>query len=135
MASKYESISPEDLTKLDKIIPQTFDPVLFANDINSLITKHSLKVTALRIEYQQNNVDGVTDSTQIGDSTYRTINSSFSVSGDYDKLFAFLKELETSLRLLDVVSLSIKGGLVDSATKNPKSVYTYDIKLKTYSLK
>lgn len=136
LASKYESISPEDLNKLDKIIPKEFDPVLFANDINTLIAKHSLKVASLRIEYQRNNEGGITDNTQIGDSTYRTINSSFSVSGDYDKLFEFLKELESSLRIIDVTNLSVKSGVVSNSTdKNPKNIFTYDIKLKTYSLK
>ncbi len=136
LTSKYDSIPAEDLTKLDKIIPETFDPVLFANDINSLIAKHSLKVTSLNIEYQRSNTEGITDETQVGENTHKNIVVSFSVSGDYDKLFAFLKELETSLRLLDVTSLAIKSGIVANSTdKNPKTVYSYDIKLKTYSLK
>jgi len=135
LIKKYESISPEDLNKLDKIIPEKFDPVIFANDINSLIAKHTLKVTGLKIEYQRN-VDGITDDTQIGDMKYRTITSSFSLSGDYDKLYDFLKELETSLRLMDVTNLSVKAGAVANSTdKNPKNTYTYDVKIKTYSLK
>lgn len=136
LASKYESIPADDLNKLDKIIPEKFDPVIFANEINTLTSKYSLKVTGLRIEYQVNDEGGVNDNTEIGDITYRTITSSFSVSGDYNTLFTFLKELESSLRLLDVTGLLVKSGVsTDSTGKNSKIIFTYDIKLKTYSLK
>ncbi len=140
LSNKYQSIAQEDLEKLDKIIPQKFDPVLFANDLNALAAKHTLKMDQLRMTYQMSE-DKVGEEGQIGDQVYREITSSFHLIGDYAKFLAFLTELETSLRLVDVTSLIIKS----SAPANPndktakptdnKSGMDYSIEIKTYSLK
>lgn len=139
LTNKYQSISVEDISKLDQIIPQKFDPVLFANDLNELSIKNSLKLDQLRISYQRSE-EKVNQDAQVGDKVYKEITASFNLKGDYAKFLGFLKELETSLRLIDVTSLSIKSSALKVNDKtgkvtDSKNTLEYSIEIKTYSLK
>ncbi len=140
LSSDYQSISEEDLNKLDKIIPKTFDSVIFANDLSALAAKHSLKLDQLKITYQKSE-DSVNQDAQIGDKVYKEVVSAFHLAGDYSKFLDFMVELEASLRLVDVNSLSIKSsapstpdGKTGKVVENKNSM-DYSIEIKTYSLK
>ena len=60
-------------------------------------------------------------------SKYGTITMTFVVNTTYENFSVFLKDLESSLRLLDVTSLSF------SSTKEGR--YDYSVTLQTYWLK
>ena len=61
--------------------------------------------------------------------SYSTITLHFSTFGTYDHFRSLIQDIEKSLRLVDLESLSIKP---DAQIKN---TYTYDITIKTYWLK
>ena len=135
LSAQYNSISPTDIDKINKIIPEKFDPVVFANDLNALASEYGISITSIRTDYSVAN-DKITDDTQVGDNPYRIIVVGFHVRGEYGKFLSFLEELETSLRLMDVTKLDIRGGAAaDPKQKSSVINLEYEVELKTYSLK
>ena len=66
----------------------------------------------------------------IGESEapYGTLTLSFNVTASYTTFLAFMRDLERSLRILDISS--IKFGASDTS-----QVYDYEVTIKTYWLK
>ena len=52
---------------------------------------------------------------------------SFKVSAPYENFVKFMKDLEQSLRIVDVTALSFKA--------NANNIYDYSVSIKTYWLK
>jgi Tfp pilus assembly protein PilO len=128
LKEKYNSFSQNDLHRLETLIPDTIDTVRLIIDINGIARRHDL--TVLNIV-----VDGATDTTAkktgIGpqESPYGTISVSFNVSTSYERFKSFLGELENSLRLIDVDSVTL-------GEANPiTGMTTYSIRAKTYWLR
>ncbi|HEY0220606.1 MAG TPA: type 4a pilus biogenesis protein PilO [Candidatus Paceibacterota bacterium] len=132
LSSAYTSISPADLEKLEKMIPSRFDSILFANDLNTLSIKNGLKMDRVKTDYKNPESTGI-EEVQVGNGIYKTITVNFHVVGTYDSLISFLKDLEISLRLIDVVNITIVPASSDKKTSN--FVIDYEIEAKTYSLK
>src|SRR6185295_4215415 len=63
--TQYNNIPQADLDKLNKIIPTTFDSVLFANDLNNLAVQYGLSIKSIKASSADPvGQDGVTDGSQ-----------------------------------------------------------------------
>ncbi len=129
---QYNNISPEDMDRLDKIIPASFSAVNFANDINALASRYGLILKSISASDSSVNPVDVVNSSP---SAYKTQIVSFAVSGPYNKFVKFLEDLETSLRLVDVVSLSLSPQSSGPNQKVALDSMDYNLSLNTYSLK
>lgn len=134
LSAKYNSVSPDDLDKLNKMIPQTFVPEYFANDLNAMASRSGMRISQIDIGAPASRASGVVEETPIDGNKFITTTAMFTVSGRYEQFINFLKELESSLRLVDVTSLSIKSA--GSNNNRPSDVsLSYSLEVKTYSLK
>ncbi|MEK7192734.1 MAG: hypothetical protein AAB682_01220, partial [Patescibacteria group bacterium] len=79
---------------------------------------------AARYGMQLKNVHFKTEGTIPEGKDYGTVTFGFSVQGSYSTLKTFLADLERSLRLVDLTSLSFNSG--------EKDLYEYTIELTTY---
>ena len=70
--------------------------------------------------------------TEVGAEKYKTIITTFRLSGQYGEFLKFLKDLELSLHLVDVVGLSMKPS---QGTKLGDTALEYSLSIQTYSLK
>lgn len=127
LASKYGSISSDDLAKLDKMIPKEFVSEYFVNDLNALSSRYGMKISQLNLTLPVP-VEGSVDQTQ---QSLSTITAKFTLTGTYDQLLLFLRDIESSLRIIDVMSLSVKT----KGDERNNIVLDYSIEVKTYSLK
>ncbi|MCR4274965.1 MAG: type 4a pilus biogenesis protein PilO [Candidatus Campbellbacteria bacterium] len=128
LKEKFNSFSQNDLHRLDTLLPNTIDTVRLIIDINGIARRHDL--TVLNIV-----VDGAADTsskkTTIGpqEKPYGTILVSFNITTSYDRFKSFLGDLENSLRLIDVDSVTL-------GEENPiTGMTTYAIRAKTYWLR
>lgn len=129
--AEYGSISESDTDRLNKLVPAEFNPVLFANDINTMIINNGLSVKDFKTNPQRTEDRSlITDNVQ--QIPYVTNVVTFRVIGDYDKFIKFLKEMETSLRLIDVVKLSVKS---TGGTKSTDNFLEFSVEVNTYSLR
>lgn len=133
LTQTYENISQDHKDKLDILIPAKFDSVLFANDLNGMAEKYNLEIDRITTDYK--NIPGLTqdNAAENPEIVFKTITSQFHLTGTYDEFIAFLQELESSLRLLDVISLLVRPITTERGLISNDLDYT--VTIKTYSLK
>ncbi|KND48092.1 MAG: putative pilO [Parcubacteria bacterium C7867-006] len=132
VSGAYNSISQADIDKLNKVIPERFDSVAFANDISTVATQNSLTFKDYKIsdsvpESQESSVE------QKGVTPFRVSIVSFKVTGQYADFLRFLNKIETSLRLMDVIGLKVEQD--PKQDKNSTATMQYTLEISTYSLK
>jgi Tfp pilus assembly protein PilO len=128
LLTSYAAISPADLDRLGKIIPNTFDPVAFAKDMNGMASSNGLVLKNMKISTApklDSSSQGVVLTAPVPDA-YKTIFVTFTVVGTYEQFVQYLKNMEMSIQLTDIISISVKS--------SDTPIYEYTVDLSTYSL-
>ena len=128
--ASYNSISIDDIDKLNKMIPAKFDSVVFANDINTIGSKYGLTIESLKVNAPKTQARDVEESAKVKDNIYKTVTVTFTTRGQYEQFVKFLMDLESSLQLVDVGILSIKSGTGQKTI----DALEYELEVYTYSL-
>ncbi len=126
----FNTIAQADIDKLNKIIPDSFNAVVFANTINTLASQYGLTVRDFKVNQPKTEARDIIVVKK--KDSYRTINVSFRINGQYDQFIKFLNNVESDLHLVDVSRLSVRptGG-----QKIAESSYEYLLEVQTYSLR
>lgn len=128
LQDKFNSIGEEDRKTLEKILPDTVDNVRLILDINNIANDVGIQITNIGINNEQDQDSVKKDVIDRTSATgYGTLSLSFSVSSTYEIFKVFIERLEDSLRLVDIVDLSVLVGESD--------FYGYDVTLNTYWLR
>ena len=124
LVDKMNQINPENLTKLEKLLPDNIDNIQLIIDMNNIASRHGLTLKGAKLDNSTK-----TDPNKLGadNNKYGTVGISFSVTASYDNFQNFLKDLEKSLRLVEITDLSVNG--------NATGLYDFSVGLKTYWLK
>lgn len=124
LVDKMNSISPDNLTKLESLLPDNIDNIQLIIDMNNIADRHGLTLKGAKLDTSTKN-----DQNKLGadNNKYGTVGISFSVTASYDNFQNFLKDLERSLRLVEITDLSVTG--------STSGLYDYSVGLKTYWLK
>ena len=136
---RYNDFDPAQIDRLHKLLPDHVDNVRLVLDLDNLALQHGLALENVII----NGVGAEEKSkTVIGGASlrgdYDSLTMRFSTNGTYPNFVSFMESLETSLRIGDLVSLSLEAtGLSQpSVGGNPEEpVYRFSITLRTYWLK
>jgi len=124
LLSRYNTFSQEDLDRLEKLLPDHVDNVRLILDIDSIASQYNMRTRNVTVSGASSG-----DSNTIG-SNQNAVDSvilSFSVVATYDNFIRFIKDLESSLRIVDLVGLSFK------ATEG--EAFNFNVSIKTYWLK
>jgi Tfp pilus assembly protein PilO len=147
---KYNSIDPNNLAKLQKLLPDNVDNIRLILEIEKIAAPYGMVLKDVKYDTITNKTDASTSTTNTIKSTiaeassgYGTWNLEFSTQGTYSNFLNFVKDLESNLRIVDIVSVDFSSsdssgtGLSTSAsTSSPKNdSYKYSFKIKTYWLK
>jgi Tfp pilus assembly protein PilO len=141
LLSRYNAFNPSDLSRLQTLLPDHVDNVGLILDIDNLASKYGMALENVDVSTPSSvSSANATPITAIGRSgqKYDSLTMKFSTTGTYTNFLQFVTDLETSLRVVDLVSLSISPNTSASVQKGsaaPDPVYTYDITLRTYWLK
>lgn len=94
-------------------------------DINGIAAKRGMTIRGIKIQSGTATKQGA-----IGpdNNPYGSISLSFSVTAPYDTFKGFLRDLETSLRIVDVTSISF-------AATEKGDIYDYGVTMRTYWLR
>ncbi len=128
LLSRYNTFSQDDLTRLEKLLPDHVDNVRLVLDMDSMASQYGMRVRNVAIENPQKSAA----TQQIGtvgpdESQYESMLFSFTVTGQYETFRQFLADLEKSLRLVDIEGVSFSSA--------DNGLYDYTITLRTYWLK
>jgi Tfp pilus assembly protein PilO len=124
LLSKFNGMSQADLDRLEKLLPNDIDNIRLVIDIDEMARTYGMRIRNFK-------ADAADKSDKIGrDATsYGTLTLSFSTTASYQTFLAFMRDLERSLRILDVTAISF------SAPESGSGLYDYAVTVKTYWLK
>lgn len=130
LQQNYNLISEDERKKLSQILPDTVDNVRLILDINNIANKYGIVLKGISISggpLQESTEVNRGPNANASGQLFGTIQLSFSFAASYDIFKLFLKDLEDSLRLVDITDFSV------GASEN--NFYNYTITLNTYWLR
>lgn len=116
-------LSSDDLERLKKLLPDHIDNVRLIIDIDEMASKYGFRMQNIKIDNGTTGGDTIKSENKL----YGTTVLSFSITASYGKFRSFVKDLEKSLRIFDIVGVSF--------TANDSGNYDYDMIIKTYWVK
>lgn len=132
LRKRYSKVKDEERALLAKLLPSTVDNVRLVNEIYAMAKKHRINIGNVAVgeeassDSERGNRAAASDIASRG-RNYGVLPVSFGAKASYGDFQAFLRDLELSLRLVDVRSVSLKS----SATGE----YDWTVKLDTYWLR
>lgn len=155
LLSRFNTFDLVDLDRLQKLLPDHVDNVRLILDLDNLAGRHGLALQNVDVSSsQKQTAKSQTALGTIGTSNqkYDSLTLTFGTTATYTEFVQFISDLESSLRIVDLVSLSIASGAsAGSSAANPTNpfpqgmkipaakptepLYTYNITLRTYWLK
>ncbi len=137
LLNKYNAFSPDDLTRLQKLLPDHVDNVALILDLDNLAQHYGLGLENVDVSQP---ASAATSNTAVGvagaaGQKYDSLTIKFTTHGTYTQFTQFMAELESSLRIVDLVSLSITGNGATASAGPSEPVYTFSVGLRTYWLK
>ena len=132
--AKYNSLSPVDKDRLNKMLPTAVDNVRLIIDLNNIAQRRGMTLEDIQTETRDSSADvnlniGLATASQpnIANPILDTVKITFKVTGAYQQFVDFIKDVESSLRIIDLANLKLTTG--DSA-----NTYTYNVTMTTYWL-
>lgn len=106
LLSQYNSFPTASIRKLEKMLPDSIDNVRLVLDIDNVAARYNLRIRNVSITQTSSRKDGAVGS---DDSPLGSAVLNFIVAASYTDFIRFLKDLETSLRIVDVVGISFNA--------------------------
>jgi Tfp pilus assembly protein PilO len=127
---KYKRLGQTERDRLEKMVPQKMDNIRLIIDLNNIAYKFGFVLKGIQATASTANTTAQVTPSQPGSipvPTLETVTVTFGVTAPYQQFITFLQELEKSLRILDISSLSV--------TSSDSGIYDWKVELKTYWLK
>lgn len=139
LTQKYNSISAEDINKLESLLPNNVDNIKLVLELETLAQKYDLLIENPKLETksESNTGNGATapNSRNPNDPSvlpYGTFKLDFTVRANYQNLKYFITDIEKNLRLIEIVGIELK--VPENVDKTKIKKYppgTYDVNIKT----
>lgn len=137
LTSRFNAITVEDRDRLQKLMPDNVDNIRLIIDIQKIAGKYGM--LPRDIHFDPIAKGNQADAGQVPNATpselrdanreYGSFSLDFSVGGSYANFLKFLHDLENSLRIMDIESITF------SSNDGAGSSYKYNFKIRTYWLK
>jgi Tfp pilus assembly protein PilO len=127
LRNTYNNLPPDQIKRLDDLLPNTVDNVQLIIDINNIAKSHGMEIKNINIKTEEERTQASVIS-RPGSMEQGAVTLGFSVNGSYSVFQSFLVDLAQSLRVVDITSVTVAAG------DRPGS-YQYNIEVKTYWLK
>lgn len=132
LIEEREKIDESDLDRVKKLLPDNVDNVQLILDADGIASESGVRISDIGIdESQKSGSDG---GNAVGqgvliqeEKAYESLLLSFTATATYSQFKNFLKDIEQSLRTLDVVEISF--------SESETGVYDFDVRVRVYWLK
>ena len=127
LLEQIANIPTEDRERIEKLLPDNIDSVRLIIDVNNIASQYGMTLKNIGFTGSATENPSGASSNTIGPQSglFKEVGLKFSVSGSYDNFRSFIKDLERSLRLVDVMSVSFVAS---------ETVYDYSVTISTYRL-
>jgi hypothetical protein len=122
----YEAIAPSEREKLLKVLPDNVDSVRLALDLDTIAGRYGIAIRSVSVNAK---ADANAALAVIPDNRipYEKAIVTFGFVSTYDNFMRFLGDLEKSLRIMDVKSVSFRVA--------ENGLYEHEVQVETYWLK
>lgn len=112
LLKEYNKIPDASKEKLEKLLPDHIDSVRLIIDVANRASQYDMTLKNIGLIDSDSDSGQENASETIGpqEGNTKTVGLKFNVAGSYDNLRAFIKDLEISLRLVDVSDLTFNAG-------------------------
>lgn len=126
LLKRYNHIPIEDRDRLEKLLPDHIDSVRLIIDINNIASQYEMSLKNISLT-QSGSEAAEVHSLTIGpkEERFKATELQFGVTGSYEDFRSFVRDLEQSLRLVDIEAISFSA---------PADVYDYAVTILTYRL-
>lgn len=124
LLSRYNTFAQSDVDRLAKLLPDNVDNVRLILDIDGIASKYNMRTRNVTVADSSSDDPNALGTNQ---GPVGSVVLNFSVTATYESFISFLKDLESSLRIVDLVGLSF--------TSEQGDAYDFDVSLRTYWLK
>ena len=138
LLEKRKAFDPEDLERLEKMLPNHVENVRLILDLDRLAASFGVALQNVIVSKPASESAGgetVIGASLSGDQKYDSLTLKFSTRGTYSSFVSFIEELERSLRIVDVISLTIAADSSSTGLRSSENSYRYEIAIRTYWLR
>jgi Tfp pilus assembly protein PilO len=122
---KYNNLPQADIERLEKVLPDNADAVSLAMTFDSIAANYGISLRSIRTEDNSNQA-GVEIVQATASGPYKSVDVSFSFISSYQGFRDFLYDIEQSLRIIDVKSVSF--------VPDDTGLYDFEVSIRTYWL-
>lgn len=127
LANARDAIEPNDLARLDALLPSSVDNVGLILDLNALAARSGLSLANVDVKAAPVGVPAGDAVPMRGVDPVGSVDLSLTATGTYAALQNFLAGVERSRRILDVRDLHVRG--------SDTGVYSYQMIIRLYWLR
>lgn len=131
LLAKMNNIPVEDREKMQTFLPAREETVRLITDIDGIASKHGISVTSASLGTPKTSSSRSIAEVSDG-KAYNSRMIDITFSSNYDDLIDFVIDLEKSLRIIDIRSISFTTG---STARAASGVNEYKISMEVYWLK
>lgn len=140
LTQKYNSINPDNLLKLQKLLPDNVDNIRLILEIEKIALPYGMVLKDVKYNTKKEETETQTAGIAQGGVSlqpkdYGILDLEFSTQGTYSNFVNFVKDLENNLRIVDISAVQFSSNIGVGANKNLPEAYKYNFKIKTYWLK
>lgn len=121
---ELSGIPPSEVEKLTKILPDNVDTVRLAMDLDSIASKYGVSITNVEVDSMDDSASAIV---QNNGSPYERVTISFRFVANYESFRNFIEDVERSLRIIDVRTISFRTA--------ESGFYEYRMEIETYWVK
>lgn len=146
LLEKYNMFAPGTLDRLSKLLPDNVDNIKLILEINDVAVRYGMSLKNVKFDSAAASTSSAKQIEQSNskiaekNKEYGIFDVEFSTEGTYPNFVAFIEDIEKSLRIVDVNSITFSspensGSFGGATPSKPADLYKYDFKISTYWLK
>lgn len=144
LATKYNSFDPSDIDKVEKLLPDSVDNIRLIIEIEKIAAQYGMILKQVKYDTFETEEDGASpgsprtetrSTAMLSNKEYGEFELKFSTEGEYTKFLSFLRDIEESLRIVDITDISFSSASDITTSGLSSGTYKYDFTVKTYWLK
>ncbi|MFA5830827.1 MAG: hypothetical protein WC878_03285 [Candidatus Paceibacterota bacterium] len=131
--TKHNNIPVANLNRLEAFLPDSIDNIRLIIEIDKVAGRYNMTLSNAQVVLVGENApQTIGEASAYTPEMYGTGKLDFAVIGTYEAYVAFLKDIEQSLRLINITNVSLSQA---PSAKDSQNVYMYKTTLNTYWLK
>ena len=131
LGEDLKKLPPDGISRLEVFLPNTVNNVQLILDLDGLAARTGIQIDNFNTTDLPSSVSGADANGQSASfddgKPYESLDLTITATGSYAQMRSFLSGVETSLGLLDLVSLQISD--------SPSGVYKYEMSFRLYWLR